>query len=96
MFNGAKIDGPVALREILTAKPEIFASVFTEKLMIYGLGRGVQYYDMPSVRSIVRDAARNDYRLSSIVLGIVKSTPFQMKVKGTDGENASVTASISH
>jgi hypothetical protein len=96
MFNGAKIDGPVALREILTAKPEIFASVFTEKLMIYGLGRGVQYYDMPSVRSIVRDAARNDYRLSSIVLGIVKSAPFQMKVKGTDGGSPTVTASISH
>jgi Protein of unknown function (DUF1592)/Protein of unknown function (DUF1588)/Protein of unknown function (DUF1585)/Protein of unknown function (DUF1595)/Protein of unknown function (DUF1587)/Planctomycete cytochrome C len=96
MFNGAKIDGPVALREILTARPEIFASVFTEKLMIYGLGRGVQYYDMPSVRSIVRDAARNDYRLSSIVLGIVKSTPFQMKVKGTDGGSPTVTASISH
>ena len=94
MFNGAKIDGPVSLREILMAKPEIFASVFTEKLMIYGLGRGVQYYDMPAVRAIVREAGRNDYRLSSIVLGIVKSTPFQMKVKGTDGENRTVTASI--
>ena len=92
MFNGAKIDGPVALRQILMAKPEIFASVFTEKLMIYGLGRGVQYYDMPAVRAIVRDAARNDYRFSSIVLGIVKSTPFQMKVKGTDGEDRTATA----
>ncbi len=69
MFNGAKVDGPVALREILMAKPEIFASVFTEKLMIYALGRGVQYYDMPAVRAIVRDAGRNDYRLSSIVIG---------------------------
>ena len=94
MFNGAKIDGPVSLREILMAKPEIFAGVFTEKLLTYGLGRGVQYYDMPSIRAIVREAAHNDYKLSSIVLGIVKSTPFQMKVKGTDGENASVTASI--
>ncbi len=94
MFNGAKIDGPVSLRQILMAKPEIFASVFTEKLMIYGLGRGVQYYDMPAVRAIVRDAARNDYRFSSIVLGIVKSTPFQMKVKGTDGEDRTATASV--
>ena len=94
MFNGAKIDGPVALREILMAKPEIFASVFTEKLMTYGLGRGLQYYDMPTVRAIVRDAGHNDYRLSSIVLGIVKSTPFQMKVKGTEGENSTVTASV--
>ncbi len=96
MFNGAKIDGPVALRHILTANPEIFSSVFAEKLMIYALGRGVQYYDMPAVRAIVREAVRNDYRFSSIVLGIVKSTPFQMKVKGTDGENRTVTASISH
>jgi hypothetical protein len=94
MFNGSKIDGPVALREILMAKPEIFASVFAEKLMIYALGRGLQYYDMPTVRAIVRDARRNDYRLSSIVLGIVKSTPFQMKAKGTDGENRSVSASV--
>ncbi len=94
MFNGAKIDGPVSLREILMAKPEIFASVFTEKLMIYALGRGVQYYDMPTVRAIVRDAGRNDYRLSSIVLGIVKSTPFQMKVKGAEGDNPTVSASV--
>ncbi len=94
MFNGAKIDGPVALRQILMAKPEIFAGVFTEKLMIYALGRGVQYYDMPTVRAIVRDAGRSDYRLSSIVLGIVKSTPFQMKVKATEGENPTVSASV--
>jgi hypothetical protein len=94
MFNGAKIDGPVALRQILTAKPEIFASVFTEKLMIYALGRGVQYYDMPAVRTIVREAGHSDYRLSSIVLGIVKSTPFQMKVKPTVGESPTVTASV--
>jgi Protein of unknown function (DUF1592)/Protein of unknown function (DUF1588)/Protein of unknown function (DUF1585)/Protein of unknown function (DUF1587)/Protein of unknown function (DUF1595)/Planctomycete cytochrome C len=94
MFNGSKIDGPVALREILMAKPGIFASVFTEKLMIYALGRGVQYYDMPTVRAIVRDAASNDYRFSSIVLGIVKSTPFQMKMKGTEGESRTVTDSV--
>jgi hypothetical protein len=94
MFNGAKIDGPVALRQVLMAKPEIFAEVFAEKLMIYALGRGVQYYDMPTVRAMVRDAARNDYRFSSIVLGIVKSTPFEMKMKGADGENAAVTAGL--
>jgi len=94
MFNGAQIDGAASLRQILNAKPDIFAGVFTEKLMIYGLGRGVQYYDMPTVRAIVRDAGRNDYRFSSIVLGIVKSTPFQMKVKGTEGENRTVTASV--
>lgn len=94
MFNGAKIDGPVALRDILTAKPDIFAGVFTEKLMTYGLGRGVQYYDMPAIRSIVHEAAKDNYRLSSIVLGIVKSVPFQMKEKAADGQDRTVTASL--
>jgi hypothetical protein len=51
----------------------------TEKLMTYALGRGVEYYDMPAIRAIVRDAARNDYRFSSLVLGVVKSTPFEMR-----------------
>ena len=94
MFNGAKIDGPVALRQILMAKPDIFASVFTEKLMTYALGRGVQYYDMPAVRAIVRDAGQRDYRLSSIVLGIVKSVPFQMKVKASEGQSPGASASL--
>ena len=95
MFNGSKVDGPVALREMLMAKPEIFASVFTEKLMTYALGprSAILRYAVRFAR-IVREPAQNDYKLSSIVLGIVKSTPFQMKVKGTDGEIAAVTASI--
>lgn len=96
MFNGAKIDGPVSLREILMAKPEIFADVFTEKMMTYALGRGVQYYDMPVIREIVRNAGRDNYRFSSIVLGIAKSTPFEMKEKSTDGINRTVTASLQH
>ena len=81
VFNGAKVDGPASLRQMLTSRPEVFVGVLTEKMLTYGLGRGVQYYDMPAVRSVVRDAARNDFRFSSIVLGIVKSAPFQMKVK---------------
>ena len=81
LFNGAKVDGPVALRQMLTANPEIFAKVLTEKLMTYALGRGVEYSDMPTVRAILRDAAKDDYRFGSIVMGIVKSTPFGMKVK---------------
>ena len=51
----------------------------TEKLLTYALGRGLEYYDMPVVRAIVQDAARSDYRFSSLVLGIVKSAPFQMR-----------------
>ena len=51
----------------------------TEKILTYALGRSLQYYDMPTVRAIVRDAARNDYRFSSLVVGVVKSTPFEMR-----------------
>lgn len=94
MFNGSKVDGPVALREIIAARPDIFAGVFTEKLMTYGLGRGVQYYDMPTIRSIVHEAAQDNYRLSAIVLGIVKSVPFQMKEKAAESENRNVSASL--
>jgi hypothetical protein len=59
--------------------PERFVGTMTEKLMTYALGRGLEYYDMPVVRQITRDAAKNDYRFSSIVMGIVQSTAFQMK-----------------
>jgi len=93
IFNGAKVDGPVALRDMLTSHPEMFAGVLTEKLMTYALGRGVQYHDMPVIRGILRDAGRNNYKFSSIVLGIVKSTPFQMKEKGDPGETRNETAS---
>jgi hypothetical protein len=55
--------------------------VATEKLMIYGLGRGTEAYDMPLVRSIVRDAAKENYRFSALVLGVAKSEPFQMNMK---------------
>ncbi len=81
LFNGTKIDGPVALRNALASRPGIFAGVLTERLMTYALGRGVETSDMPAIRRILADAARNDYRFSSIVLGIVRSTPFEMKQK---------------
>ena len=69
----------MALRKALLKRPEMFVRTLTEKLMTYGLGRGVEYDDMPLVRAIARDAAAQNYRFSSIVLGIVKSAPFQMK-----------------
>ena len=56
-----------------------FVRTATEKLLTYSLGRGIEYYDMPVVRSVVRQAARNNYRFSSLVIGIVESTPFQMR-----------------
>ena len=79
LVDGTPVTGPVDLRKALMKRPEQFVQTLTEKLMIYGLGRGLEYYDMPSVRKIVREAARDNYRFSSIVLGIVRSTPFQMK-----------------
>jgi mono/diheme cytochrome c family protein len=79
LADGAPVDGPVALRKALLKRPEMFVRTLTQKLMTYGLGRGVEYTDRPLVRSIARDAAKQNYRFSSIVVGIVKSAPFQMK-----------------
>jgi len=81
LFDGTKINGVVDLRNALLRYSPQFVRVFTEKLMIYALGRGVDYDDMPVVRSIVRDGERNNYKFSSLVLGIVKSDPFQMNRK---------------
>ena len=61
--------------------PEVFVGVMTEKLLTYALGRGVEYYDMPAVRKIVHDAGTRDFKFSALIAGVVKSTPFQMKVK---------------
>jgi Protein of unknown function (DUF1585)/Protein of unknown function (DUF1588) len=79
MFNGAQLDGIVGLRKALVDQHEIFVGVMTEKMLTYALGRGLEYYDMPTVRKIVQEARNNDFRFSSVVMGIVKSTPFQMK-----------------
>ncbi len=79
LADGTKVEGPVTLRQALMKHPEQFAGTVTEKLLTYALGRGLEYYDMPVVRSIVHDTARNDYRFSSLIAGIVKSTPFQMR-----------------
>jgi len=79
LADGTKVDGPVALRNAIMRHPEQFVRTLTEKMLTYGLGRGLEYYDMPTVRGIARDASRTDYKFSSIVLGIVKSTPFQMR-----------------
>jgi hypothetical protein len=84
LADGTPVDGPAALRKAILKRPEQFVRTMTEKMLTYGLGRGLEYYDMPVVRSIARDAAGQNYRFSSIVLGIVRSTPFQMK-KATDG-----------
>jgi hypothetical protein len=79
LFTGAKLDGVNGLRTELANRPEVFVGVLTERMLTYALGRGLEYYDMPAVRKIVRDARSSHYRFSSIVLGVVRSVPFQMK-----------------
>ena len=77
--GGATVEGPAGLRALLLDQPEQFPRTVTEKLLAYALGRRLEYYDRPVVRQIVRDAAANDYRWSSLVVGIVKSPPFLMR-----------------
>ena len=70
------------------SRPELFVATLTENLLTFALGRGVDYYDAPAIRKIVKDAAKDDYRFSSLILGIVKSVPFQMR-------RAEITSSVS-
>jgi len=81
LSDGTKVDGVVSLRRALVREPDMFVGTVVEKLMTYGLGRGLTAHDMPIVRGIVRQAASRDYRFSAIVLGIVKSAPFTMRLK---------------
>ena len=77
--DGAEFKGVAGLKKALLSKPELFVNTVTEKLLIYALGRGLEPYDGAVVRKIMRDAKSNDYRFSSLILGIVNSTPFQMR-----------------
>lgn len=79
LFDGTEVDGVVGLEEALLARPELFITTVTEKLLTFATGRGVEYYDGPAVRRIVRDAKALDYSFSSLILGVVKSAPFQMR-----------------
>jgi mono/diheme cytochrome c family protein len=79
LSDGTPVNSAADVRKALMKRPEQFARTITERLMTYALGRSVEYYDMPTVRRIVRDSAKDNYRFSSIVLGIVRSAPFQMK-----------------
>jgi mono/diheme cytochrome c family protein len=91
--DGTPVDGPVGLRRAIMARPEMFVRTLTQKLMTYGLGRGIEHADKPLVRSIGRAVAKQDYRFSALVLGIVKSSPFQMKKAQADG--TVMTAAVS-
>ena len=82
--DGTKLNGPHGLRELMEARRELFLETVTERLLTYALGRGVESYDMPAVRRIVKGAAANNSRWSSIILGITTSAPFQMSLRRAD------------
>jgi hypothetical protein len=95
LADGTKIDGVVTLRNAVLNRPTVFVGTMTEKLLTYALGRGLGYADMPVVRGIVRDAARNDYRFSSLVLGVVDSVPFLMRTRPSeDRKKTSIDAEV--
>jgi hypothetical protein len=78
--DGTTVAGPEGLRQAILARSDRFVATFTEKLLTYATGRRLEYYDAPAVREILRQAGGNDFRLGSgIILGVVQSTPFQMR-----------------
>jgi mono/diheme cytochrome c family protein len=83
-IDGSTIDGVVSLRQAVLRRPDNFVTAFTEKLLIYALGRGLDYRDMPTLRSIVQDSARSNYRFSTILLDIVRSVPFQKRLRAVN------------
>ena len=80
LIDGTPVTGPVDLRAALTARQDQFVQTLTEKLMTYGLGRSLEYSDMPAIRAIVRDGKATNYRFSSIVLGIVNAPAFRSSI----------------
>ncbi len=81
LVDGTKLDGPASLRAALLDRSDVFVRTMAEKLLTYGTGRALKYYDMPAARRIAADAAKNDNRFSTLILGVVKSDPFQMRLK---------------
>jgi hypothetical protein len=84
LFDGQKVEGPAGLRQALLRYSPQFVRMFTEKMMTYAMGRGVEYTDMPTLRSIVRDVGKDNNRFSSIVLGVVRSPQFQMRSRADE------------
>jgi len=82
LVDGTKLDGPASLRRALLGRSDAFVTVASEKLLTYAMGRPTTAYEMPAVRNIARVAGRNDFKFSSLVLGVVKSESFQMRKKG--------------
>ena len=94
--DGTKFNGMSGLKKALLAHPEEFVTTVTEKVLMYAIGRNLQYYDAPSVRAIVTEAARNNYTFSSLVLGAVKSSPFQMRESQSRQPNVATTTTAAN
>jgi hypothetical protein len=92
LADGTPVDGPVALRNAILKRPDAFATVLTTRMLTYALGRGLEPSDMPVVRKIVKNAARDDYRFASIVFGIVESPLFQMRTRLEPAEPTNTVA----
>jgi hypothetical protein len=90
--DGRIVAGLAGVQALLLAKPELFVSALTEKLMMYALGRNVQYYDAPAIRAVVRAAAAKNYEFSAIVEGIAASAPFQMRTATAETETVATAA----
>ncbi|HZO53111.1 MAG TPA: DUF1585 domain-containing protein, partial [Bryobacteraceae bacterium] len=88
--GGREFKGIDGLEDALLRRPELFTATLTENLLTFALGRGVEYYDAPAIRKIVSGAEKDGYRFSSLILGIVKSAPFQMR----RAESASIAGRI--
>jgi len=87
LFDGQDVDGPAGLRTALMRYSPQFVRMMVEKLMTYAVGRGMEYTDMPTIRAIARDITKDNNRFSSIVVGVVRSPQFQMRVKAEEGRN---------
>ena len=87
MYDGTPVQTPADLRQALLSRPTPLIRTFTSNLMAYALGRRLEYYDMPTVRAIAREAAEDDYRMSSFILGVVRSDAFQMQQAWADDSN---------
>jgi len=85
--DGTVVDGVAGVKQLILKDPQRFVGAMTEKLLMYGIGRNVQYFDAPAVRKIVREAAANDYKFESLVLGVAKSAPFQMRTVKAERKN---------
>ena len=93
LSDGTEVDGVATLRQAVVKRTDVFVRTMTEKLMTYALGRGLTYHDMPVMRAVVRNSARQNYRFSTLVLGIVNSSPFQVRIKpAPEPESARATA----